>query len=627
MDEILTGMLMPEPRIGEKELDEAISTLSKYKGAKAALESRVVEDELWWELRHWEAIKKTYPREWTAQPTSAWLFNTVMNKHADAMDNIAEPVVLPREQSDQDAATILSSVLPVVMENCDYEQTYSDAWWEKLKHGTAVYSVGWDPKLENGLGDVDIRQIDLLNIFWEPGVTDIQKSRNLFIVELADEDLLEERYPEHKGKLGGDAITVKTYNYDHTVDTSRKSLVVDWYYKREREDGEITLHYAKFVGHTLLYASENDPAYQERGYYDHGRYPVVFDTLFPEKGTPVGFGYIAICKDPQMYIDKLYGYILDHAQKTANPRHFVSKATAMNEDEFLDWKKPFVHVEGQLGDERVKPIEVQPISSMYLDIAQLKIEEMKETSANRDVSSGGSTSGVTAAAAIAALQEAGNKVSRDMISASYRAHVDVVELVLELMRQFYNEERAFRIVSPNDPGQYSFVSVDNSLLRDQEQPPLYPGQTEMLYRRPVFDIKVRAQKKSPFSRIQENERAKELFGAGFFNPEMAQQALGALKMMDFEGIDDVREYVQQGQTLFQQVQELSSVLEQLTGVPAVGGQEALPGAVPAGTMGDRSVGSKIMDSQQRNRTGYMERMAARARVDSSDPSGAATPGG
>lgn len=627
MDEILTGMLMPEPRIGEKELDEAIATLAKYKGAKAALETRVVDDELWWELRHWEAIKKTYPREWTAQPTSAWLFNTVMNKHADAMDNIAEPVVLPREQSDQDAATILSSVLPVVMENCDYEQTYSDAWWEKLKHGTAVYSVGWDPKLENGLGDVDIRQIDLLNIFWEPGVTDIQKSRNLFIVELADEDLLEERYPEHKGKLGGDAITVKTYNYDHTVDTSRKSLVVDWYYKTESPDGKMTLHYAKFVGHTLLYASENDPAYQERGYYDHGKYPVVFDTLFPEKGTPVGFGYIAICKDPQMYIDKLYGYILDHAQKTANPRHFVSKATAMNEDEFLDWKKPFVHVEGQLGDERVKPIEVQPISSMYLDIAQLKIEEMKETSANRDVSSGGSTSGVTAAAAIAALQEAGNKVSRDMIAASYRKHVDVVELVLELMRQFYNEERAFRIVSPNDPGQYSFVSVDNSLLRDQEQPPLYPGQPEMLYRRPVFDIKVKAQKKSPFSRIQENERAKELFGAGFFNPELAQQALGALKMMDFEGIDEVRDYVQQGQTLFQQVQELSSLLEQITGVPAVGGQEAAPGAVPAGTLGDQSVGGKVMDSQQRNRTGYMERMAARARVDSSNPSGAATPGG
>ena len=57
----------------------------------------------------------------------------------------------------------------------------------------------WNSAKENGLGDVDIREIDLLKLFWEPGVTDIQKSRNLFIVDLVDEDLLEQQYPEHKG--------------------------------------------------------------------------------------------------------------------------------------------------------------------------------------------------------------------------------------------------------------------------------------------------------------------------------------------------------------------------------------------------------------------------------------------
>lgn len=615
------------PRIGERELSEAIATLTKYKAGKANLEARVVEDELWWELRHWEALRGKHPAEWQAHPTSAWLFNTITNKHADAMDNIAEPVILPRERSDDEAAKILSSVVPVVMENAEYEQIYSDAWWEKLKHGTAVYSASWDPRRENGLGDIEIRQIDLLNIFWEPGISDIQDSRNLFIVELVDEDILDRRYPEHKGEMSGDAITVARYNYDPTVDTTGKSMVVDWYYKVDGPDGRKRLQYAKFVGRVLLYASENDPEYAERGYYDHGKYPVVFDTLFPEKGTPVGFGYIAICKDPQMYIDKMYGYILDHAEKTANPRQFVSEATDMNEEEYLDWKKPIVHVTGNVSDDRVVPIQVQPLSGIYMDMLQLKIDEMKETSSNRDVNSGGS-GGTSTAAGIAALQEAGNKTSRDMISNAYRAHVNLVELVIELMRQFYNESRAFRVVSPNDLGQYSFVEMDNSILQDQPMPELHPG-AEILYRRPVFDIKVRAQKKSPFSRMEQNERAKELYAQGFFNPEMAQQALGALKMMDFEAIDDVREYVQQGQTLQQQVQELSALLEQLTGIGMAGGdagQGASAGGGASGTMGDRSIGRKVTDAGTGATTSYMDRMRSKARVSMDNPSRSAMPG-
>ena len=628
-DPLLVGAMRlgPEepPRIGKRELDEARSTLARYKGGKANLESRIVEDELWWELRHWEAMREKHPKEWTAHPTSAWLFNTIMNKHADAMDNVSEPVILPREASDEDAAKVLSSVIPVVMENCDYDQIYSDAWWEKLKHGTSVYSAHWNPKLENGLGDIELRQVDLLNIFWEPGITDIQKSRNLFVVELVDEDLLERQYPQHKGRLGGDAISVKQYIYDDAIDTSNKTMVVDWYYKVEGPDGRTILHYAKFAGDTLLYASENDPQYQDRGYYDHGRYPFVFDTLFPEKGTPVGFGYIAICKDPQMYIDKMYGYILDHAERTANPRYFSSENTDMNESEFLDWKRPMVHVTGALGPDRVQRIEVPPVSSVYMDIMQLKIDEMKETSSNRDVNSGGA-SGTNTAAGIAALQEAGNKTSRDMIAAAYRAHVELVDLVIELMRQFYSESRAFRIVSPNDAGQYSFIEMDNSMLQDQPQDPLHPG-AEILYRRPTFDIKVKAQKKSPFSKMEQNERAKELYSLGFFNPEVAQQALGALKMMDFEGIDDVREFVEQGQTLQQQLQELSTLLEQITGV-GMGGEEGQPGqtAGASGTMWDRSIGRKVSDAGTGAATGYMDRMRARARVNMDGVTSAATPG-
>ena len=409
------------PRIGEKEVKRAAETLRRYKEGKANLEKRVVEDELWWELRHWEVIRNR-KKDAGPEPSSAWLFNSILNKHADAMDNYPEPVVLPRERSDEDSARTLSSVLPVVMEYNDFEQTYSDNWWEKLKHGTAAYGVFWSSEKDNGLGDIDIRAVDLLKLFWEPGVTDLQKSRNLFIAELEDTDLLEERYPQHKGKLSGNAIDVKQYLYDDTVDTQDKSVVVDWYYKVKAPNGRTLLHYAKFVGDTLLFASENEPEYQQTGWYEHGLYPVVLDPMFPEKGTPVGFGYVAICKDPQLYIDRLSANILENAMMGTKKRFFASTSTAVNEQEFLDWNRPIVHVEGELNERRLQEIEVRPLDGAYVSVLQMKIEEMKDTASNRDINSGGTGSGVTAAAAIAALQEAGNKASRDMISASYRAY-------------------------------------------------------------------------------------------------------------------------------------------------------------------------------------------------------------
>lgn len=572
----MAAMLLTRPEnapiITDKDVERGIDLLTKYKDGKSNLESRIVNDELWWELRHWEGIgqskakrvdrsgkevKSTPPQP---KPTSAWLFNTIQNKHADAMDNYPEPVVLPREESDEQSAKMLSQILPVVQEYNHFEQVYSDNWWEKLKHGTAAYGVFWDSQKDNGLGDIEIRNIDLLNLFWEPGITDIQKSRNLFIVDLVDNDLLEKEYPELEGKQKGKVIDVKEYIYDDSVDTSEKSVVVDWYYKVKTPSGRTALHYVKFVGSTLLYASQNDPEYRDRGFYDHGMYPVVLDVMYPEKGTPIGFGYVAICKDPQLYIDKLSANILENAMMATKKRFFVSDSTAINEEEFLDWNRPMVHVNGELGDQRVKEIVTQPLSDIYVTVAQMKIEEMKDTAANRDVNSGGTTN-VTAAAAIAALQEAGNKASRDMIAASYRAYTQINTLCVELMRQFYDVSRSFRITGEGN--EYQFVTFDNAGLQDQVTGLDTLGNE--MYRRPVFDLKIKAQKKNPFSRMEQNERAKELYSLGFFAPENAQASLIALEMMDFEGIQTVREKVMQGQTLLNMVMQMQQQLAVITG--------------------------------------------------------------
>ena len=603
--------------ITKKSIEKAVETLKKYKEGKTSLEKRIVEDEQWWKVRHWDVIGKSEQKD-RPQPASAWLFNSLASKHADMMDNYPEANVLPREQSDEQSAETLSSILPVVFERNNYEKTYSDAAWYKLKHGVVAKGVFWNNELEEGLGDIDTQYMDILNVFWEPGITDIQTSRNLFIVSLKDNDLLKAQYPQLKDKVGGKVIDVEQYVYDDTVDTENKSLVVDWYYKKANSAGKTVLHFCKFVGNEILFASENNPEYAENGLYNHGEYPVVFDVLFPEEGTPIGFGYISIMKSPQMYIDKLQQVILENAIKATKPRYFAKKSVGINIDEFKDDTKDIVYVEGDITDEKLVPIEVQQVSGAVLNILQMKIDELKETSANRDVSQGSTSGGVTSGAAISALQEAGNKLSRDLISQSYRAFTKECYLAIELMRQFYDETRTFRIVG--DTGKYEYVQFSNKMMQGQPIPTAYEGQEleegyVQLFRKPIFDIVIKPQKRSPYSKLAQNELAKEMYNMGFFNPQLADQSLTALELMDFDGIEKVKEKVQTGQTLYNMVQQLSQEVAMLRGAMDMGIPQAQGGApVPNGKISG-GMGQAQKNAQMATMTDYGARLASRANPD------------
>ena len=554
--------------IGEEELRKADTILRKYKSGKASLERKIVENEQWWKLRHWRYMTDKGNAN-DIKPASAWLFNVIINKHADGIEAFPEPNVLPREENDREEAKKLSSIIPVVLEQNDFEETYSDVTWQKLKTGTGVYGVFWDASKINGLGDITIRKMDLLNIFWEPGITDIQKSRNVFTVELVDNDILEQRYPELDGRMKGKNITLSKYIYDDNVDTTDKSVVVDWYYHKY-QNGRKVLHYCKYVNTTVLYATENDtqkpitgeqidpvsgaavPVYgqspAERGWYDHAEYPFIFDRLFPTEGTPCGFGYIDICKDTQSQLDHLNQAITKNAVMAATPRFFIRGDGSINEKEFADWTRPLVHVNGNLGADSIQPIAVNPLNSVYVNIMNNKIDELRETSGNTEAATGAATTGVTAASAIAALQEASGKTSRASTLSAYRAYRRLISQIIELIRQFYDLPRQFRITG--DMGQEQYVSYDNSGIKPKTESAMG---FDMGLRLPVFDVSVSAQKKNVYSKMQQNELALQLYNSGCFNPEMADQSLLLLDTMDFDRKEAIMQKIQQNGTMYQQL--------------------------------------------------------------------------
>ncbi|MBR6271398.1 MAG: hypothetical protein IKR26_04520, partial [Lachnospiraceae bacterium] len=533
--------------IGKEAVQKATQILQKYKEGKANLEARIIGNEQWYKLRHWQQMSKS--KGSSVEPVSAWLFNCIQNKHADAMDNFPTPNILPREEGDKEEARKLSSIIPVILDQCDFEGVYDETWLYKLKQGTGVYGVFWDAEKHGGLGDVSIKKMDLLSLFWEPGITDIQDSKHMFSVELWDNETLVGTYPELSGKLGSSTLTVEKYVYDDTVDTSDKSAVVDWYYRKTNSEGKAVLHYVKYVNDVVLYATENDEDTRETGLYDHGKYPFVLDTLFKVEGTPCGFGYIDIGKSTQEYIDKVNQAILQNTLVNARPRFFIRNDGGVNETEYADATNELVHVEGNLDNNSIQPVQTSQLAGIYVTVLQEKIDELKETTGNRDVTQGGTSGGATAASAIAAMQEAGSKLSRDAQKSAYRAFREICNLVIELIRQFYDLPRQFRIVG--ERGAMEFVQYSNAGIRPQDQGADFG--VDMGLRLPVFDIEVSAQKASPYSKLSQNELALQFYQLGFFNPQLSDQALAVLDMMDFDRKDFVAQKISENGTMYQMI--------------------------------------------------------------------------
>lgn len=551
-----------KPKIGKEQVVRATQILRKYKEGKARLEQKIIANEEFWKLRQWNYMKDDND---DFKPATPWLWTCIQSRYSDAMDSYPTCNFLPRQEDDKGEAKKLSSIVPVIFEQNRYEEVYSDISWYTLKHGGSVQGVFWDGSKHNGLGDVTIKKIDFINLFWEPGITNIQESRNVFNTELVSNEILEQRYPECKGKLGAKPVTLAKYLYDDNVDTTDKSVVIDWYY-HTYVNGKKTLQYVKYVNDIVLYATENeinspekvvvDPetgvpltvpmgeAPAKRGLYDHGLYPFVTMALYPVEGSICGYGLTDIGRDTQLQIDQLNKAITENALEGASPRYFVRDDGTINLKEYNDKTKKFVRVEGNIGEENIRPIDSKPLDSIYVNFLTQKIDEIKYATSNQDSNNGTAPTGITAASAIAALQEAAGKNARSSNKAFHRAYREVCYLIIELIRQFYDIPRTFRI-NPDGMNE-QFVQYSNAGLKPQTQTTMGMN---MGMRLPEFDIEVTSEKANPYKKMEINEMALSFYNAGFFNPQMTDQALACLNMMDFTQKEAVMQRIQANGTL------------------------------------------------------------------------------
>ena len=595
MDEIVQGAIPgAQPRQMTRErLREIKAVHQKYIGGLMPTYNRVKQAEEWYRLHNTvmqNATQKVEPgKDGGFAAQSAWVFNTVTSKRADHVRACPTTEFMPREPGDQEAAKLLGRVAPYLLERFKWPQVWAETSTRKVKLGTGHYKIYWDKDRENGLGEVAIKSISTLNLAWQPTVTNIQESEYIFQHEYVPWKRLEAMFPglEERWQHFAAGTIPEFWPDQERRDKADMAVLVECWYKLAVPNGlgsmRQVLHkvvYIDSVDGEPLYASEDDAKLNGEGYYRHGLYPYVFDPLFGLEDSACGLGYVDIAVNPQTAIDVLNTAFIKNAAVGALPRFMTQEDGAkIEEKDLLDTSKAIVTVKGGSIDERVlREIPQRHLDGNYIAVRDGMIQEMRETTGNTETSTGNTGSGVTAASAIAALQEASNKISDASISDSYNAFVSVMEQAVELIRQFYTVPRYARITGQG--GAVDFVQLSSSDM-------MHDG------RNVQFDISVKATRMRGFDRVAHNELALQFYGLGFFDPARAEQALMTIDMMDFPGKDALAQkigehatmhqklvqYMQMALTYAQQVdpaaaqmiaQDIMQTLGQEAGVQAVG---------------------------------------------------------
>lgn len=495
-------------KIDDNRVAQFADILYKYRDGKQLLDGKIKDNYDWWKQRHWHLLKGKQVAEGSKdlisaykepEPTTAHLFNCIQNKHADAMDNIPELIFLPVSKDDEQTCNILNKIIPVVNERSKFTRAYSGCWYDKLIAGAGIYFIGWNQNLYYGLGDVEIKKVDPLKLFWKPGINNIQESPFTFYVEELPLSEVRELYPYLKVTTGNHLALQEHPKQEQDIEQDIVQLVHCYYKVNNR------IHYCYFSCGQVIYASENDERFKDTGYYLHGKHPFVIDSCYSIYDSPFGFSLLDVEKPTQELIDKYTQFTVKNVKDNAAGKKFYDRNSGVNLNDLQDPGKEYVAV-NSINDGVIRHVEVKDITANMSGLINNKVAEMNETSGNRDFTQGGTVAGVTSASAIAALQESGSKGSRDLIKNTYEAMKEIGEMEIEIIRQRYQNTRFFRITGTEE--EYDFVEFNNQdlLPREIEQEDGQP-----ILHTPIFDVKIKAQKQSPFSTMANNEQYLNFF--------------------------------------------------------------------------------------------------------------------
>ena len=462
---------------------------------------------------HWHDVPETDAGE--PRPVTPVIQSTIENVRADLMDQYPQAVITADSPEYAEAAELLSAVIGENHTRMGYAREYAKLTHDLLVGGYMVQEVGFDPNLNGGMGGAFLRQVDPRSIMFDPLCADIGDSRAGFKFAAHPRAWFAQRYPDKERDMDSDSLLLKPVRDSllSVSDGDSIMLIECWQREYDPETGSFAVHMKKMAGGVLL---EDSRTAKPEGCYRHGQYPFVITSLYPRRGSCLGFGLVDMFENQQLYSDKLDQIVLKNALMASHNKLLVTGASGFDVDDLRDWSKEVHRGENLNG---VTWFATAPLPGYILDYIRAMRNGIKEESGANDFSRGMASGGVTAASAIAALQEMSSKRSRMAARSIHDAFEQAVRQEIEIEREFCIFPRSVKTKG----GRGAFTGKELVKISDLgNELPL------------EFIVSVKVQRENRFSVAAHNELMLTMLKAGMITPDVA------LEMMNFDGKEQVQ---------------------------------------------------------------------------------------
>ncbi len=500
-----------------QEAEQCYALFDEYREAYAPEWARLERCERLYMGDNWYGVAEAEKNE--PRPHTPVLQSTIENVRADLMDQYPEAVITADDPRSEREARLLSAAVRENHMRCGYADEYAHLLHDLLVYGYMVQETGFDAALNAGLGGAFLRHADARGVMFDPCCINAQDSRAVFKFAPYTREWFLQRYPAFAGDMRPDAFSINRLRDNVLYQRDHDSILLIECWKRvfDPATGRHSVHMQKLAGGLLL---EDSRLQKPEGYYAHGEYPFVLTPLFKRQGSCLGFGLADMFETQQRYADKLDQIVLKNALMASRNKLLVTGASGFDAEDLRDWSKEVHRGENLNG---VTWFPTAPLPAYIMEYIDRIRNSIREESGANDFSRGMVRGGVTAASAIAALQELSGKRSRMAARTVHAAFEAAVRQEIEVEREFSVFDR-FVLDASGETA--AFTAFSGSMLSRE---------TDLKNRIPLeFRVSVKVQRENRFSVLANNELVLELVKLGMVAPDVG------LELMMFDGKEQAK---------------------------------------------------------------------------------------
>jgi len=483
------------------------------------------------------------------------LKSTINNVVADQMLSMPEAKLLPETADMQEAADDLQDMVHYVVYCAnDFEQMHYRRCEDFYGPGTAVTQVAWDENMNYGKGEIALIRWPLEAFLWDPTAEDIQDCRAVMKVSWHPLSWYREHYPEEGKYVGCDdgthnnvGMTVGQEEADHASDEKRALMIEYWWREYNAKTRRYTVNVAYAAGNALLSV--------DRDVYAHGMYPFVIDVHDHIEGSLAGDGLVRELAPMMRYINRYASYVDMNLRMASKGRLLIRRGSGIDKDALSDWSTDIIEGDNITPD-NLQWLQTQPFNGT-INQAMLQMQtDLKQDSGANQFTRGETTGGIVSGKAINSLIQAGGKVASMRTEQLKYGFKRIVEQIIWLMAQFYDDDRVMMIT-----GRPNAVQVDTKKL--------FGKKTKGAVNPPPYTVQIEVSSRDPQRIANQNQ----MFMEAYTMSAQAQQffPLSALfNILNLDGKDKIlpiikanEHYQEQMQAMQQQLEQMGQQMEQM----------------------------------------------------------------